>query len=371
MILKNARVLNKEFEFKNESVCIHDRYIAYMPSGTEEEIDCTGLTAVPGLVDIHTHGCMNYETIDDDPEGIYKMSKFMSDNGVTTFIPTLNTSSNETMHKCIGYIYKAKSNIEETADIGGVYLEGPYLSSKYKGAQNEQFLRDCSIEEFDEFYEKYGNFLRVIAVAPERKGAMEFIKTVKDRITVAMGHTDADYECAKEAIKCGATDLTHTFNAMRPLKHREPNAIGAAVDSDIFCECICDGFHVHPAVVRILYSAVTAKRMVLISDSIRPAGCPDGEYKSGGLDITVRNKTARLKDGTIAGSTATLMSCVKKAMEFGIPENDAFRMATINPAKAVRLDAHIGSIEAGKDADILLLDDNHNIVKKIIKGKIL
>lgn len=370
MILKNARVLGANFEFASKTVYINNGIISQELCGGEE-IDCTGLTAVPGLIDIHTHGCMNYETIDDDPEGIYTMSKYMSDNGVTTFIPTLNTSANETMHKCIGYIKDAAQKINGTAAIGGVYLEGPYLSYKYKGAQNEKFLHDCDLAEFEGLYEKYGDFLRVIAVAPERDGSMEFISAVKNKITVAIGHTDADYECASEAIKCGAKYMTHTFNAMRPLKHREPNAIGAAIDSDIFCECICDGFHVHPAVVRILYRALTSERMVLISDSIRPAGCPDGEYRSGGLDITVKNKTARLKDGTIAGSTAALMDCVKKAVEFGIPQNEAFKMATINPARAVGLDSVIGSIDFGKDADILLIDDNCNIVKKIIKGKLI
>jgi N-acetylglucosamine-6-phosphate deacetylase len=212
--------------------------------------------------------------------------------------------------------------------------------------------------------------VRLVSIAPENEGAEEFVKVVKNSVKVGAGHTDADYETMVKAIDWGVTQLTHTYNAMRGLHHRNPGAIGAAIDDGrVFCELISDGMHVHPAMVRTLYKAVGAERLVLISDSVRPAYLPDGEYDSCGLKVFVKNGKATLEDGTIAGSSSTLFDCMKKAVEFGLPVEDAVRAATYNPAKAVGIDNEYGVIKTGRAADFILVDKELNLKAVYIDGK--
>ena len=249
------------------------------------------------------------------------------------------------------------------AEIPGFHLEGPYISKKRKGAQNAEFIRPPSLEEFSRF-----SNVKMITLAPEAPGCPEFIRAVSGKTVVSIGHTDCDYPAALEAIECGASCLTHTFNAMPPLLHREPGPIGAAVEKHIYAQLICDGLHVSKAAVLAAYGMFGPDRLVLISDSIRPAGLPDGEYESGGLPVIMKNGEARLKDGTLAGGSATLMTCVKKAVDFGIPKQDAIRMASRTPAEMLGI--RKGRIKAGYDADILLVDDDLDIRAVIIRGKI-
>lgn len=370
MILKNATVLTDDFCFRKCDVKANGNIIESVALNTGEGIDCTGKYIVPGLCDNHTHGCIGYDSSEAfSVDVIDRMSRFYASNGVTTFLPTVTTTSAENALRSINTIADAYKNGVSGANVGGIHMEGPYFSEKYKGAQNPAYLRNPDIEEFTRFNEASGGIIRLIAIAPELEGTKEFVSEVSKICAVSIGHTDADEQQARIAIECGAGCMTHTFNAMRPLHHRNPNAIGAALDSDICCEFICDGFHINKTVIRIMYKLLGDERMLLVSDSVRAAGMPDGQYEFSGRPIIVKDGKVRFPDGTISGSSATLFECVKKAIEFGIPPESAFKMASYTPAKLARISDVCGSISAGKRADMLILDENFNIEKVIIRGE--
>lgn len=308
----------------------------------------------PGLIDIHTHGIGGMDTMDADFE---LMAKLQAKNGTTTFYPTTMTASHEAIMRVL-----TAPLPDNGARIEGFHLEGPYINEKYKGAQNSAYVRKPDSDEFKGF-----ETVKLITVAPETEGAEEFIKNTD--AVVCLGHTDADYETAMKAARAGARCLTHTFNAMPPLHHRQPSLIGAAFDSDMYAQVICDGKHIHPSAIRILYKLFGADRMVLISDSMRATGLADGDYELGGLTITVKDKTARTQDGALAGSTSTLFECVRCAIEFGIPEKDAFKMASEIPARLMGLNR--GVIETGRDCDLIILNDKNEVDTVIIGGRII
>ncbi|MBE7044975.1 MAG: N-acetylglucosamine-6-phosphate deacetylase [Ruminococcaceae bacterium] len=367
MLFKNGTVLNEDFQFVETDVLVRDgKIVSVEPNtnpGQEEIVDCTGCWVLPGFIDIHTHGAMGYDHTDAHPDAQKIISEYLTKNGVTTYFPTMLTQPEEVLSAAVGAIAEAKKSIPQ---IGGIHLEGPYFCERYKGAQNPAFLKNPDIAEFGRIQEAAGGLVRLISLAPELPGACEFIKQVTPDVRVSIGHTDADYDLANAAIQAGATNLTHTYNAMRPLHHRTPNAIGAAIDGGCFCECICDGLHVHPSMIRLLYHAVGAEKMVLVSDSLRSCGMADGIYDSGGLTIVVQGKSAKLTDGTIAGSGVTLYDCVKNVISFGIPAEDAIRMATLTPAEAVGMDDTIGSIKPGKRAKLLITTPELEIKKVIL-----
>lgn len=348
MIIKNVNLNDRITD-----ITIEDEKIAAIGKTDENGFDADGALCIPGFIDIHAHGCMGHDTMDAD---LYEMSHFMAKNGTTTWYPTTMTCSMEDIIKAA----QADTNTGG-ANIYGFHLEGPFISPNHKGAQNEKYILKPDIE----LYNKVPN-VKLITVAPEITGCIDFIK--KCGAVVCIGHTDADYDTAVSAIHAGAKCLTHTFNAMPPLHHRAPSVIGAAITENAYVQVICDGFHVHKAAVLALYKIFGIQRMILISDSIRPAGLPDGQYESGGLPVKVTNGTIRLLDGTIAGSSATLLQCVKTAVSFGIPLNDAVAMASQTPAELMGLNK--GKIKEGYDADILLTDSSLNIKNVIIGGKL-
>lgn len=350
MNINNAVVDGKKVSIKTENGKIAGLFNTALPNA----IDIKGAALIPGLIDIHTHGCAGMDTMDADFE---KMCEFYAGHGTTCFLPTTMTMS-----------YEALMNVTNAAtdfhgaEIAGFHFEGPYISEKYKGAQNEKYIRCPDLEEF----KKFGN-VKMMSLAPELNGSMEFIRRVTPECVISIGHTDCDCETALHAIDCGASCLTHIYNAMPPMHHRNPGPIGAAVERGIYAQIICDGFHVSKQVVLAAYKMFGAERMILISDSIRCAGLPDGEYESGGLRVILKNGAARLADGTIAGSCAMLWDCVKKAVEFGIPFGDAVKMASQTPAELLGLKK--GRIAPGFDADMLVVDNNMNISSVIIAGK--
>ena len=352
MIIKNANLDGKLINIVIENAVITD-ITENNVSG--EVLDAKGYYVIPGLIDVHTHGIMGYDTMDAD---FCNMCKYYAENGTTSFLPTTMTMGYDDLKK----VTNAKTDFDG-ANILGFHFEGPYISPKYKGAQNEKYIKKPNIEEFNEFKN-----VKMITVAPEIEGAFEFIKEVSKSAVVSLGHTDCDYETAIKAIENGANCLTHTFNAMPPLHHRNAGPIGAGVEKQIYAQIICDGLHISKPVILAAYKMFGAKRMCLISDSIRPAKLQDGEYESGGLPVFVKDNSIRLKDGTLAGSHACLMDCVKKAIEFGIPKVDAIKMATETPANLLGINK--GKVEKNFDADLLIVDDNLNIKTVIIGGEV-
>lgn len=307
------------------------------------DIDGRGLAAVPGLVDIHAHGCLGLDTMDAD---FAEMAAFRAKNGTTTWLPTTMTAFREDLERAC-----AATRDLPGARMPGLHLEGPHIAASRKGAQNEACIRPPDL---DELRAMRPAAIRV-TIAPELPGALDYIRGAAEMgVSVTLGHTDATFEQACAGFDAGASCLTHTFNAMPGLHHRKPGPIGAALAKGAFAELICDGFHVAPAMVLMLYRAFGPDRVALVSDNIRPAGAPEGEYDCGGLKVILRNGEARLPDGTIAGCSVPLWECVRRAVKFGIPFADAIRMATATPAAAAQLDA--GVLAPGRPADVLLVD---------------
>lgn len=351
LIIKNTRIGD---EIK--SVVIKDGKFAEICDSTDSfDLDAKGKRVIPGLIDVHTHGCIGMDTMDADFE---PMCRFYAEHGTTAWLPTTMTMGYDDLKK----VCNAKRDFEG-AEILGFHFEGPYISEKYKGAQNPEYIKEPSVEDFRQFTD-----VKMMTVAPEKEGSLEFINAVSNNTVISIGHTDCTYEEAIAAIDAGANCLTHTYNAMPPLHHRNAGPIGAAVEKQIYAQLICDGFHISKPVVLATYKMFGRERMVIISDSIRPAGLPDGVYESGGLTVVLKDGAARLTDGTIAGSTATLYDCVLKATEFGIPFEDAVHMASTAPAEM--LGVNKGKIETGFDADLLILNDDMTIDKVIIAGKV-
>lgn len=349
LVINNATVCKKRTNIVIENGIIS----SFCDKAEAGGIDAKGMRVVPGVIDVHSHGCIGLDTMDADFE---PMCKFLAGKGTTSWLPTTMTMDADSLRK----VTTAKTDFCGT-QILGFHLEGPYISKKYKGAQNEAFIKNPDLDEFNTIPN-----VKMITLAPELCGAMEFIKKA-DCVSV-IGHTACDYETAICAIDNGAKCLTHTFNAMPGLHHRNPGPIGAAVEKHIYGQLICDGLHIAKPVVIAAYKMFGPDRLTLISDSIRSAGLPDGVYESGGLDVYLKNGEARLKDGTLAGSSATLWQCVKKAVEFGIPFDDAVRMATRTPAELIGVNK--GRVEAGYDADLLIIDDNMDIKTVIIAGEV-
>ncbi|HAL63844.1 MAG TPA: N-acetylglucosamine-6-phosphate deacetylase [Clostridiales bacterium] len=336
MIYKNAKI-NGEIK----DIRIENGKFTEIGKINETGIDLQGQTVIPGLIDIHTHGAVGVDTMDG--KDIEKISEYLLENGITSWLPTTMTVDMEDIKRVTDTIPETKG-----AKILGYHLEGPYISKNRKGAQNEKYIKNPDITEFESLKN-----IKMVTLAPELSGSMEFIQ--KCNAVVSIGHTDCDYETAVNAIKNGAKCLTHTFNAMPPLNHRNPGPIGAAIDENIYVQVICDGLHIHKSVITMLYRTFGADRMILISDSMRATGISDGEYEFGGQMIDVKNGIARTKDGALAGSTSNLMDCVKKAISFGIPKADAIKMASETPAKL--LGVKKGKIEVGYDADFVVVDD--------------
>lgn len=330
-----------------------DGIITRIGSLDGDGIDMGGKKAFAGLVDIHTHGIGGFDTMDGD---ISSLSKLYATAGTTSFCPTTMTAPMGDIKALLSGEYEGLG-----AKIRGFHLEGPYINEKFSGAQNKEFICNPTDE-----LEGFDN-VSLVTVAPELEGAIDYIKSSKAKICI--GHTATDYNTVCQAADAGAVCVSHIFNAMPPLHHREPSVIGAAFDKNMYVQIICDGIHIHPAVVRMVYSLFGTDRMILISDSMRACGLPDGQYELGGYKISVENKIARTETGALAGSTSTLLDCVKKAIEFGIDERDAFKMASETPAKMLGLNC--GKLEVGYDCDFIVLDGDMEISSVIISGKIV
>ena len=323
---------------------------------------------IPGLIDIHTHGCMDHDFSDGNPDAMAVMAEFYAKHGVTSFCPTSLTLPYDVLGKAFSAVKAYADSDTKYARAAGIHMEGPYFSVKKKGAQNEAYLKLPDIEGFKLLNKECGGIIKMVDVAPELEGAVEFAEEISQICTVSVAHTDADYEQAYAVFDAGADHLTHMYNGMPPIHHRNPGVIGAAADhKGVYAELICDGHHVHPSAVRIAFS-IFHNRICLISDSLRCAGMPDGEYEIGGQAAFLKDGVARLENGTIAGSSANLFQCLKNVISFGIPVDQAIEAATINPAKSIGIGDIAGSIEPGKLGDFIVCDESLELEQVFIGG---
>ena len=334
-----------------------------------EIIDAKNLYISPGFIDIHIHGSGGFDTMDGDINALEKISKTIAAYGTTSFLPTTMTMEKSHIIKALDTIKKAMSTeTKNGANILGVHLEGPFINPIFKGAQNSEYI----IEPDYEFIKNYLDIIKIITMAPEIKGSFDFMDLIKQNSSavLSIGHSNATYEEAMEAIERGISHSTHIFNAMTPLHHRNPGVVGAVFNSEITCELIADNIHVHPELFRFLIKAVGENRICLITDSMR-AGCmKDGCYDLGGQSVIVKDGSARLSDGQLAGSVLTLNLAVKNFFEsIDYPLNKIVNMVSINPAKVIGFENQKGSIEKGKDADIILFDKEISIKSVFIEGK--
>ncbi len=315
-------------------------------------VDCGGAWVFPGLIDIHSHGCMGYDVM-DGKRAIEKIAQYQRAHGITTYYPTTVTQDFSLLESVVN----ALLSLENAAHIYGFHIEGPYINKKYKGAQNEDHIIPPDREGFSRLKNA-----SLVTVAPEVEGALNFISECE--CVVCLGHTAATFEQADRGFKAGAKCITHTFNAMPPFHHRDTSVIGAGIENNAYAQLICDGLHVSRPAVTMLYRTFGKDRVILISDSMRATGLGDGEYELGGQMMTVKDGAARTPDGALAGSTTNLFDCVKKAIEFGIPVRDAFDMASKTPAALMGLNK--GVLDVGYDADFIILDEKLNLIETVI-----
>lgn len=360
----------------DEKLASQEAYLAAQSAlGAEEVVDAGGNYVIPGLTDIHFHGCMGSDCCDATAEAFQTMAAYELRQGVTSITPATMTMPEEVLLQICRaaktFCENADGN-ENAADLCGLYMEGPFINPAQKGAQNGNYIIPANTDLLNRLQECSGGLFRTVAVAPETQGAMTFIRENSGRVNISIAHTAADYDTAKEAISCGASQLTHIYNAMPPFGHRAPGPIGAAANSaHCMVELICDGIHVHPAVVKTTFKMFGDDRIIFISDSMRAAGLADGTYDLGGQTVIVKGNLAVLEDGTIAGSVTNLMDCMRNAVKnMGIALGSAVKCAAINPAKAVGIYDRYGSFAPEKFANIILLDKNLNIKKVFHHGSL-
>lgn len=369
MILENLKYFNKDFDLVEGSIFVNDKIISDANNASGEKYDFNGLIAIPGLIDIHTHGGLGADVCDKSIDSLNRLSKYYASHGVTSFCPTTMTLSHEELKEIFAIIENFKSK-EPAAYIHGINMEGPYISKEKCGAQNSTYICKPNVEKFLQLNKI--SEISLVDVAPECDDNFTFGNSVKDLCVCSVAHTNASYECAKLAFKNGYSHVTHFYNAMTPFTHRKPGVVGAVFDSDkITVEMICDGLHLHEAAIRLAFKSFGENRCVTISDSLSGAGKSDGKFYLGKQEVFIKNGQARLADGTLAGSTSNLLDELKNLISFGIPFKSALKSCTINPAKVIGVDNICGSIDIGKFADIIFLDNTFKLQAVMIKGKFI
>ncbi len=371
----NGRILLPDSEVKGKALLYDERILGIVDEETaraqaDEILDAQGAYVSPGLVDVHIHGYAGVDVSDDDPDGIRRMAHGLLANGVTSFLPTTLTVAWETLESVCRSIRElmpeSQSPEFDGAEIAGMHMEGPFINPSKKGAQNPDYILAPDAQKVLPFQD----VIKVITFAPEMPGGMEFTRTLRQESNIALsiGHTSANYDQAMEAIGLGVCRSTHTFNAMTPLMHRDPGVVGAALNSDIYTELIPDTFHVNRGIFPMM-AKVKGNKLVLITDALRSAGMPDGEYENGGQIFILKGIQCRLKDGTIAGSVLKLNQGVRNLRDYGyIPLYAAVRAASLNAAESAHLEDRKGSLTPGKDADIILMDEDCEVLKTIVRG---
>jgi N-acetylglucosamine-6-phosphate deacetylase len=377
-VVHNVQVVSQNSIVPSAAVLIREGKIERVESGDfpilkgeYEFIDGGGHLLVPGMIDVHIHGANGFDMMDGTEESIQEVSRKCASTGCTSFLATSVSSTIEDLIKMIRNV-KSVVGKEVGAKIAGIHLEGPYLNPKRKGMQNEKYLRHPNIKEMKEIFQEAGSLIKMVTIAPELPGGMELISFLKEQeIITAIAHSDATYDEAKQAFTAGATHVTHCFNGMRPIHHRDPGLVVAAFEEKhVSLQAIVDEIHLHPAIIRLMHRLKGSEGMVLITDALQAMGMGDGNYVFGGHNVTVSEGIARLEDGTLASSTVTMNQALRHTVETGISLKDAVHMASATPADILGL-IHKGKVAAGFDADLLLLDDEFQVQWTMIDGQIL
>ena len=346
--------------------------VACGAGGATDALDASGCYVIPGLIDVHFHGAMGHDFCDASDEGISAIAAYEASRGVTSICPTTMTLPEERLAPIVASVAAYEAAAGE-AGIVGINMEGPYIAPDKVGAQNPAYVRSASIEEFGRLQHQAKGLIKLVDVAPEQPGNLEFIRQMSHDVRVSVAHTCTGYDDACAAFDAGARHMTHLFNAMPALHHREPGPIAAGAErNDVTAEIIADGVHIHPTMVRLAFALFGDDRMILISDSLRACGLGDGEYELGGQQFFVKGNRATIANGSLAGSVSDVMACMRTAVRtMGIPLTSAVKAATVNPARALGLDGKLGAIAPGYQADAVVLDRDLNIKHVVLRGKVI
>ena len=374
MRITGGQVFDLEQGFVSRDVCFDGEKLE-QSSGDGKTYDASGCYVIPGLTDVHFHGCVGEDFSDATPDGLQKMADYELSRGVTQICPAGMTLGEDQLTRICQNAAAHRAKNPGGAELVGLHLEGPFLCKAKKGAQNEAFLHDPDPAMLHRLQQAAQGMVKLVTLAAEQPGALEFIRSAQeDGITVSLGHTTADYDTACAAYEAGARQATHLFNAMPPFTHRAPGVVGAAFDHpQVKVELISDGVHIHPSVVRAVFQLFGAGRVILISDSLRATGMPDGRYPFGGQEIEVHGNRATMADdpNTLAGSVSDLMACMRSAVSFGIPLHDAVRAAAVNPAQVLGIFDRLGSLDVGKTANLAILDQDLNLKDVFFRGQLV
>lgn len=335
--------------------------------------DFSGMQVIPGLIDTHIHGAKGYDTMGADFTSLNEISKFLARNGITAFVPTTVTEELENIKKALLNIQDCIGKVNG-AQILGSYIEGPYLGAKHRGAHPENLIRTIELSEIQELLKGLGQTVQTVTLAPDKEEALDLIRYLRTRgIHVSMGHTDATYEQVQQGALAGADIVVHMYNGMRGLHHREPGVVGAAlVNDNIYTELIADFIHVHSAAMEIVLRCKPKNKVVLISDAMQATGLANGQYCLGTLEVTVKDGIVRTEDGSLAGSTTTILQSVRGLIQkMGVDPLVAVHMASLNPSQLLGLEKKIGSIKTGKQADLVVVDQDFQVAMTVIRGKVI
>ncbi|MEL6406276.1 MAG: N-acetylglucosamine-6-phosphate deacetylase [Chloroflexota bacterium] len=378
-LIENAKIITATTPLERGWLLVEDTKISAMGSGNAPSfdnttrIDANGLKLMPGFIDVHVHGGVGHETMDATPDAIREMATFYARHGVTGYLPTTWTESREKIMKTLEIVSEMQGAQPNGATILGLHLEGPYLDMAKRGAQLESQVRRAEREEALAFLDM--DIIKLLALAPEYEENGWLIEECRQRgVTVSAAHTSATHDQMQEAINQGITHATHTFNAMVGIHHREPGGVGALLTRpEVYCELIADTIHVHPTVMQILYACKGADRVVLITDAVRVAGFADGEYqKDDNRRVVVKDGAVRLPDGTLSGSTLTMDRALRNFMQAtGEPLEKIWQTSSLNAARSLNMSSQKGSLEVGKDADLILVDSDITVHLTIAEGRIV
>lgn len=376
MKIKNAQVFTEDYKFEKRDVYIENGIFSDTCSENSKVIDAKDCYIIPGLIDIHLHGCMGHDFCDKTLEAIEAIATYQASKGITTIVPTTLSLPEKELLEIMQVTaqYKEQEQTYKGACIAGINMEGPFINVEKRGAQQEEHIRKCDIKMFRNLQKEAHGMIKLVDIAPEEEGAMDFIKELHQEVTISLAHTGADYDIAKEALAKGANHVTHLYNGMPSFSHRDPGVVGAAFDTpQCKVELICDGIHIHPTVVRATFEMFGSERIIMISDSMSGTGMSDGEYTLGGEVVSVRGNQATLKsNGRLAGSATNLMNCIEIAVnQMGVPLESAVRASTINPAKVVGIDKKLGSITVGKIGNAVILNKDLSVKMVIQNGAVV